>query len=169
MTSLTAEEALLWNDTTSQRWRSLLEEHPEALTMPCDIREGTLVRDLLQHIVGAELRYAERLMGDPVTDYAAIPKTNVTELFDMHDFAMAKYRTLVEDESYDWAREVEMETRSQGTLVALRRSVLFHALMHSVRHYAQLATLLRQKGIPAEFPMDYFLVSARAAEPPASF
>lgn len=161
MTSLTAEEAILWNDTTSQRWRTLLEKHPEALRFACDIRESTLVRDLLQHIVGAELRYAERLMGDPVTDYADIPKMTIEELYGVHDFAIAKFRTLVEDDSYDWSRELEMDTRSEGTLIAPRRAVLFHALMHSLRHYAQLATILRHKGIPAGFEMDYFLVSAR--------
>lgn len=161
MTSLTAEEAILWNDTTSQRWRTLLEQHPEALRMPCDVRGGQLVRDLLQHIVGAELRYAERLMGDPVTEYADIPKMTVEELYGVHDFALAKFRTLTEDDSYDWSRELEMETRSEGSLIAPRRAVLFHALMHSIRHYAQLATLLRHKGIVADFQMDFFMVTAR--------
>lgn len=161
MTSLTAEEAILWNDTTAQRWRTLLEKHPETLSFPCDIRGGSTVRDLLQHIFAAELRYAERLNDEPVTDYADIPRSSVSELFSIHDFAIAKYRTITEDESYDWLRELEMATRSAGTLIAKRRAVLFHALMHSIRHYAQLATIVRQKGIAVDFEGDYFLVSAR--------
>lgn len=163
MTSLTAEEAIHWNDASAQRWRFLLEKHPQALNFACDIREGAQVRDLLQHIVGAELRYAERLSDEPVTDYAQIPKATVAELFDTHDFAIAKLRTLLEDDSFDWQREINMQTRSEGALLAMRRAVLFHALFHSIRHYAQLATIVRRQGIPADFLMDYFLISARRA------
>jgi uncharacterized damage-inducible protein DinB len=35
---------------------------------------------------------------------------------------------------------------------------LFHALLHSVRHYGQLATLARQHGVAPDWPMDYLFM-----------
>jgi len=41
--------------------------------------------------------------------------------------------------------------------------VLFHALLHGIRHYAQLATLVRQHGIKPEWPMDYLFMGMERA------
>lgn len=163
MTSLTAEEVLNWNDTTAKRWRALLEKHPEALTLPCDVRGSATVADLLQHIVAAELRYAQQLSSEPVTDYADIPKSTVAELFQTHDLAMSKYRALNADSSYNWDEDFKVVTRSEGVLIAPRRTCLFHGLLHGIRHYAQLATLLRHEGIIADWPMDYIFMNVRRA------
>ena len=70
---LTGEELLAWVERTSQGWRELVTAHPEALSIPCDVRETHSVGELLQHIVAVELRYAERLHGLPETPYEAIP------------------------------------------------------------------------------------------------
>jgi uncharacterized damage-inducible protein DinB len=163
MTSLTAEEALRWNDTVANQFRTLLSKHPGALSVACDIRGGSTVADFLQHIVAAELRYAERLNNDPVTDHTDIPKSSVEDLFDTHDFAIAKYRSLLENETYEWNIDMEFATK-EGIFVASRRVILFHALLHSLRHYAQLATLLRQAGIATGPSTDYLFMSARRVE-----
>lgn len=162
MTSLTAHEVLHWNDTNTAQWRKLFEKHPEALALPCDIRGSSTVADLLQHIVAVELRYAERLGDEAVTEYDAVPKESITKIFAVHDRAIAKINILLADATYDWQLEIDMETR-QGRLIASRKAVLFHALLHSMRHYAQLATLLRHSGITATWPMDYLMVAARRA------
>jgi uncharacterized damage-inducible protein DinB len=39
-----------------------------------------------------------------------------------------------------------------------RRTLFVHLFMHSVRHYAQLATLVRQHGYPVDFAMDYVIM-----------
>jgi uncharacterized damage-inducible protein DinB len=163
MTSLTAEEVLNWNDSSANRWRSLLTKYPNALSLRCDIRGSSTVADLLQHIVAAELRYAERLHGEPVTDYGDIPKATVNDIFDTHDLAFAKYRDLLENDSYEWHIDVEFPTKD-GLLVAPRRAILFHAMLHSIRHYAQLATLLRHAGITVDWQLDYLFMSARLVE-----
>jgi len=162
VTSLTATEVLRWNDTNTAQWRKLFEKHPEALALPCDIRGSSTVADLLQHIVAVELRYAERLGDEAVTEYDAVPKESLIKIFAVHDRAIAKINILLADATYDWQREIDMETR-QGRLIATRNAVLFHSLLHSMRHYAQLATLLRHSGIAATWPMDYLMVAARRA------
>ena len=91
---LTAQDVLAWNEKTATGWRQLLAEHPELLTQSCDIAGAKTVAELLQHIVAVELRYAERLAGLPVTDYATIPFDSVETIYATHDRAIAIFRQL---------------------------------------------------------------------------
>ena len=152
--ALTATEALEWNDLTAQRWKALLAAHPQALELPCDIYGVLNVRGLLRHIFAVETRYAQRLSGEPVTPYEEIPDGSADLLFDLHDTAAAKYRRLIADSSIDWSEKLEFTTISAGKRTASRRKILFHGLLHSIRHYAQLATLVRKHGIKPDWPMD---------------
>ena len=51
-----------------------------------------------------------------------------------------------------------------GLARASRKTVFFHAMMHSIRHYAQLATLVRQHGFKTSFPMDYLAMDIEKVE-----
>jgi uncharacterized damage-inducible protein DinB len=158
--SLDAETLISWNDMTAQRWRSLLQSHPEALAIPCDIyKTSHTVLDLLHHLIGAELRYAQRAAGVPETASEALP-LEVEAIFDAHDQAIALYRASLADISIDWQREIEFNTLTIGRVKAKRKDVLLHGLLHSIRHYAQLATLVRSHGIKSDWPMDYLFVVA---------
>lgn len=163
MIALTGEELMAWVDKTTIEWQELLEAHPHLLAVPCDIREVKTAGELVQHIVAVQLRYAERLAGRPETAYEAIPYGTVAELYATHVRSMALLRQLLADPGCDWNEELELTTRSMGTLVASRKTVLVHALMHSIRHYAQLATLARQHGVAPKWQMDYLLMGARRA------
>jgi uncharacterized damage-inducible protein DinB len=152
--ALTAGEMLAWLDTTSKHWRALIEEHPEILQLPCDVMGVSTVGGLLQHIVAVELRYAEQLSGLPPTEYAAIPFDSAAAIYATHDRAMKMYRELLASD-LDWDAKFDFVTRSMGPMRASRKTILFHALMHAIRHYAQLATLVRQHGIKPGWQMDY--------------
>lgn len=161
MIALTGEELMAWVDKTASEWQKLLEAHPHLLAVPCDIREVTTVGELLQHIVAVQLRYAERLAGMAETAYDAIPYGTVAELYATHVRSMALLRQLLADPACDWDEELELITRSMGTLAASRKTVFVHALMHSIRHYAQLATLARKHGVAPQWQMDYLSMGAR--------
>jgi len=151
---------MAWVERTSSGWRELLAGHPEALSLSCDIRETTSVAELLQHIVAVELRYAERLAGLPETPYEAVPFGSVGAVYDTHEKAMELLRELEDREQAYWEEWLEFTTRRAGSMRATRRTVFVHLLMHSIRHYAQLATLLRQHGIAPNWQMDYLLMGA---------
>ena len=155
MTVLTADELLAWLEHTSAEWRAFLAGHPEALALPCDVRESTSVADLLLHIVAVELRYAQRLVGQPESSYDELRSDQAEALFAVHDRAMALWREALAATDTDWEEVLEFVTRSAGTLRASRRTVLVHMATHSIRHYAQLATLLRQHGLPTGLGLDY--------------
>jgi uncharacterized damage-inducible protein DinB len=154
---LTAEEILAWNEKTALGWRQLLTSHPELLSQPCDIAGSKTVAELLQHIVAAQLRYAERLAGLPISDYATIPFDSVDSLYAIHDRAIAIFRALIVSDS-NWDEPLEFTTRSRGSLLSNRKTILFHALLHGIRHYAQLATLVRHCGVQPGQPMDYLFM-----------
>ncbi len=159
---LTAEEILAWNDKTAQNWRQLLTNHPDLLTQPCDIAGTKNVAELLQHIVAAQLRYAERLAGLPVSDYATIPFDSVDSVYAIHDRAIAIFQQLFTS-NIDWSEPIDFTTRTMGTLRSDRKTILFHALLHGIRHYAQLASLVRQCGVKPDWPMDYLFMHAEWA------
>jgi len=153
--ALTATELLEWNDETAQRWKALLDAHPAALEFPCDVYGAGTVRGLLRHIFAVETRYAQRLSGEPATAYEQFPEGSAETLFALHDAAVAKYRKLLADPLVAWQETLEFTTLSAGTQSATRKKILFHALLHGIRHYAQLATLVRKNGVQPDWPMDF--------------
>ena len=161
---LPAEDLLAWVEKTAQNWKKLIVEHPESLRVSCDIAGVKSAGELLQHIAAVELRYAERLAGAEETPNEKIPFDSADEIYATHNRAMAMMRELLADGAYDWSQEVEFNTRSLGRLKAARSVILFHSLLHSIRHYAQLATLVRQNGIKPDWPMDYLFMAAQRVE-----
>jgi len=157
---LTLTELLEWNDETAQHWQKLLSVFPEALDLECDIYGARSVRGLLRHIVAVELRYSERLSGEPVTPYEEIPDGSADLLFGLHRQACERFHKLLADESVNWEEKLEFTTLSAGRLSATRKKVLIHAMLHGIRHYAQLATLVRKNGVKPDWPMDFLMSRA---------
>lgn len=163
MTALTSEELMAWVERTTAGWRDLIKQHPEALAIPCDVRETTSVAGLLQHIVAVELRFAQRISGIPETEYDQIPSGSAEEIYATHDQAMALVRELLSNPELQWEESIQFSTRSTGALRATRRVLLVHLFMHSIRHYAQLATLARQHQLKLGWPMDYIFMGVQVA------
>ena len=160
---LSAEELLAWNEKTATGWRQLFVHHPELLTQPCDIAGAKTVAELLQHIVAVQLRYGERLAGLPVSDYANVPFDSVESIYATHDRATKIFQQLLASD-IDWNESIEFPTRSMGQLRSNRKTILFHALLHGIRHYAQLASLVRQYGVKPDWPMDYLFMHAERVQ-----
>jgi len=161
MTALTVDELMAWVENMSSGWRGLLTEYPEALQFPCDIRESSVVGDVVHHIVAVELRYAQRLSGLKESTYDEVPRGPAATLYATHDQAMAVLRDLLSKADVDWEGVLEFSTRSAGTFRATRRTILVHLLMHSIRHYAQLATVVRQNGVKPDWGMDYLMMGIK--------
>jgi len=153
--SLSAQQLLAWNDHTATRWRTFLADQPAALQLPCDISGTHTLAELLRHITVTELRYAELLVGLPPSDYPAIQASTTEQIFDLHDRAFVLFRSALQSPAFDPEQPLEFPTLTQGRRRASGAAVLFHALLHGIRHYAQIGTLARQAGLPNNFPGDY--------------
>jgi uncharacterized damage-inducible protein DinB len=101
---------------------------------------------MLLHIFAVELRYAERLNEVvEVTPYERHTGKPSGELFAMGEQAR---RMLAEYLAHapDLDRVLTFPTLTSGTLSASKRKIAIHMLLHGVRHWAQLATALREAG-----------------------
>jgi uncharacterized damage-inducible protein DinB len=111
---------------------------------------------LLLHIFAVEFRYAERLAGKEVTPYESQPTGSVQELFGIHETATAMYREyLATATDQDLAVVLEFPTRISGILRSSKRKIFAHAMLHGTRHWAQLATALREQGHASDWAHDF--------------
>ncbi len=150
-------ELLAYCEVESHRWRDWFQKNPAALEVKTDIAQTTNAALLVQHIIAVDLRYSQRLLGEPVTDYSALP-TDAPSLFKIADEAFAKFHAfLASAKEKDWKVVLEFPTRSAGTLSASRKKIFIHSLLHSVRHWAQLATALRAAGFKQDWPHDFLM------------
>ena len=69
MRGLSFGELLDYSAEESNHWRDFFTRHPGALDVPCDIAGTKTVRELVLHIVAVQIRYAERLLNMPITEY----------------------------------------------------------------------------------------------------
>ena len=156
MRGLSFGELLDYCAEETNHWRDFFKANPDALDKPCDIAGTKTVREVVLHIVIVQMRYAERLLNLSITEYESLTGKSGTELFllgqksfeDLRSFAVAANDT-------DWDGKLTFPTRTGGTLTASRRKIFIHALLHGVRHWAQLATFLRQQGYRQDWPHDF--------------
>lgn len=147
------DELIEWSDEAAQHWKSYFEANPVVLDLPCGINKAENVQALVRHIWGAEQRWAERLSGLPDQELAT---GSLDALFAMHTYAVELYRELLAApaESWDQSYELKFDWIPPEKRHPSRRKAALHALLHSQRHYAQLATLVRVAGYPARFMGD---------------
>ena len=150
-------EFLAANESETQKWRQWFDKQSASvLDVPLSIALAKNVREFLLHIFAVELRYAERLTGSPVTEYETLPTASVADLFATGDRARRMYRDyLATVDDQDLSRVMEFPTRTAGTIRASKRKMYVHALLHSMRHWAQLATALREAGHPTDWGKDF--------------
>ncbi len=145
--AITLEELLADNEAATEKWQAWFAANPAALDVPCAIYNSGTVRGLLKHIFAVELRHSQRLLGEEVTSYDAIPVGSLDELMVVHAQAMHNLRKFLSSANNTALLEViPLQTVSAGTLHASRRKLFAHILLHSMRHWAQLTSLLREAG-----------------------
>lgn len=155
--ALRLAELLAYCGSESHKWRDWFAKNPTALKVKTDIAQATTAAQLVQHIVAVDLRYAQRLLGEPVTPYDSLP-TDAESLFKIADDAFAKLRSFLDSaKEEDWKVVLEFPTRSAGTLSGSRKKIFIHTLLHSVRHWAQIATALRAEGFKQDWPHDFLM------------
>jgi uncharacterized damage-inducible protein DinB len=162
--AITLEELLVWNDEASKFWKTHLEANPALLELPCDIGGTTNVHGFMRHIWGVELRWSQRIAGLPIMDRDKAPQGPLEALFDMHAEAVRVFRTLLGDQTRNWDDKITLDLNwlPPDAQSFSRRKVAAHALFHSQRHWAQLATLVRAAGFPSGFKGDVLFSSALA-------
>ena len=153
---ISLEELLAWNDEAAIVWKNHLEINPMLLDLPCDIGGTESVKQFVRHIWGAELRWARRLAALTPQDKEKMPAGPLDALFDLHRQALEIFRNLLSATEKSWGEPfiLQFDWIPPEERTVSRRKVAAHALFHSQRHYAQLATLVRTAGYPLNFKGD---------------
>ena len=162
MSGLSFLELLRYNQQETERWHQFLSKQgPAALDIPVDLGQGKTVRDLLLHMFGVELKYAERLSGGTLTKPGDLSTNTIDEIFGIATTAQGKIKTYLKTATEsDLNGKITFPTLSAGEQTASRRKVLGHALVHSLRHWAQLTTEMRRRGHKAEWHHDFLFTDA---------
>ena len=151
--SVSMEELMQYTSWEREKWHAFLTKHGEdALKLsagPNGDGRITTAGDVVKHIFGAELRYVQRLTGQPVSDLADHSTTDVEELFQLAKRSRQALRELLPTiQDWDQPRELKI---LEYTVHASPRKIVTHVLLHEIRHWAQLATLWRLNGMREEF------------------
>ncbi len=147
---------ITWADEEARTWQEFFRAHPEALELKSNIAHTETVRGLLAHIAGVEYLYTERIRGIVRTNYDELLERAQADPFGMGEEARRWFREFL-GSSDDAALDTVMTfgTLTVGQFAATRRKMLAHAALHGIRHWAQLATLIRQHGFAGPGKHDF--------------
>jgi uncharacterized damage-inducible protein DinB len=159
---LTFTELLDYTERETARWEEWLRQTDfTVLELPIAAPPRESVRQLIAHIFIVEHRYADRLHGEEPVSYESFPDRTVEEVFAIHRSARPKLtRWVAQADEAQLAEELTFPTLSAGVFTASKRKIVAHALMHGIRHWAQIATVLRQAGHPQPWGHDLLFSDA---------
>ena len=110
----------------------------------------TTIGGLIRHIFSSELRYSERIAGVPLTDTSTVAIDDPTALFLLAAVGRSSFMGIIENlPAAEWTEPFEFPLLN-STVRSTPRKVVLHVLTHEIRHWAQVATLLRLQGWVAE-------------------
>ena len=154
---LELDELLRHNQEETERWRQFFAATPAALDVPMDMADMKTVRGALLHIFLVEQLYIERLSGIARErfSYDDFPAETLDQLFAYHELALTEYRKLLDSYTEEqWNEAVEFKARV-ASITASRRKIFLHVFLHSMRHWAQVAMVLRQAGFKQDWQHDF--------------
>ena len=148
--SLPIDHLLDYTDWQRATWHAWFQNHEAsalaASTGPNGDGRFTTVGALVRHIFSAELRYVERIRGTELTDAAAVPTTEEARLFAFGATGRLQLRALLASYPVEaWDTPIDIPLLNK-TVRLTPRKILLHVVTHEIRHWAQVATLLRQEG-----------------------
>ena len=161
MLNLGYEELLRYTNEERQKWHDWLLAHPAAMDAPVQ-PEGRLptVGKLIDHILLGERRFLQRLTDVPVAETTGLTGNNVPPLFAYGASVRRELEQYVSTLGEDEADQSRTFVIRDQTWNLTPRKMLFHVLLHEIRHWAQIALAVRLAGF--EPPGNHDLLFSRA-------
>ena len=142
---------LAYTDYLAKRWINYFQQHPEALEVDLGGKAGS-IRNLVGHIFQVEEYFAGRLLQQEMPRPKSEPLP-LEKLEQIHQQAQEKFTQYVTSVSEEELRR----TQAFGPVTVSSRKVLTQAVLHSIHHWAQVAMVVRQAGLPTEKPQDIII------------
>jgi uncharacterized damage-inducible protein DinB len=156
--ALRYETLLEFTSTEHHRWHDWFLEHPEAWAVPFATGRMATTGGVVTHIFAVELRYAQRLLDQEVTQWEDFRQTSIEDVFELGDNARAQlvdFLTSAPESELD--RVLTFQTLTAGTITASKHKIASNIFLHGIRHWGQIATVLRQNGFADQWPHDMLL------------
>jgi uncharacterized damage-inducible protein DinB len=158
---LSIDELLRHSAEERDRWRRWFATNPGALeTVVQPVGRYPTVGKLIDHILLVERRHLQRLHGVPLSTATGLTGNNAAPLFDYGASVrreLEQYIRGLDGEEADVVRTFEV-LGQQWPMTP--RKLLFHILLHEMRHWAQIALAVRVAGL--EPPGEHDLFHSRA-------
>jgi uncharacterized damage-inducible protein DinB len=153
--NLTIDELLNYTDEERARWREWFAgKNDEPLKIKLESTTTPTVGALIIHMAWAEGFYAFWMQGDVIDENSPfavenkdIPADQTAAIFGFAGKTRKAMRDFTDRASAeDWERIYE--TRGRGIeLKGSARKLIAHILVHEIRHWAQVAISVREKGL----------------------
>lgn len=159
--NISYDELLRYSNDEREKWRGWLLAHPEALEAA--VQPGgrfATVGKLIDHIFLVERRHLQRLADDRLSEATGLTGSNVLPLFDYGASVRRELDQMVRglsDEEADEPRTFIVRDREHRMTP---RKLLFHVLLHELRHWAQIALAVRVAGLEPPGDHDLFYSTA---------
>ena len=159
---LAFDKLIEYEEEETQKWEKWLRaQSPKALEVPVGTGDTATVRGLIWHICAVEYRHAQRLLGEPAASPEELQKDSLEAIFRLGDTARMKLTSFLAGATDAVLNGViTFDTRRAGTVTTSRRKLLVHVLLHGIRHWAQIATALRQAGYAQDWQHDFLFTEA---------
>jgi uncharacterized damage-inducible protein DinB len=160
--ALRYETLLELTSTEQHRWHDWFVERPQAWAVPFATGRMATIGGVVTHIFTVELRYAQRLLDREVTAWEDFRQTSIDDVFELGDNArglLVQFLTSAPDSELD--RVLTFQTLTAGTVTASKHKIASNVFLHGIRHWGQIATVLRQKGFADQWPHDLLLSDIR--------
>lgn len=161
MLNLTYNELLHYTGEERAKWRRYFVQHPDAIETPLQ-PAGRLptVGKMIDHIFLVERRHLQRLRSELLSNETGLTGNNAPPLFDYGASVRRELEQYVVDLDEDVAGQVRtFEVREQQWPMTSRK-LLFHILVHEIRHWAQIALAVRLAGLEPPGDHDLFYSTA---------
>lgn len=148
--------------TEDHRWHDWFVERPKAWAVPFATGRMATVGGVVMHIFAVELRYSQRLLDQEVTQWEDFRQTSIEDVFELGDNARAELvEFLTNAPEAELDRVLTFKTLTAGLISASKHKIASNIFLHGIRHWGQVATVLRQNGFADQWSHDMLLSSIR--------
>jgi uncharacterized damage-inducible protein DinB len=159
--NISYDELLRYSNEERDKWRGWLLAHPQALETA--VQPGgrfATVGKLIDHIFLVERRHLQRLAAETPAETTGLTGNNVLPLFDYGASVRRELEQLVRELDDDEADEPRTFLVRNRDYQMTPRKLLFHVLLHEIRHWAQIALAVRVAGLDPPGDHDLFFSAA---------
>ena len=154
LSAVSIEELLADFESTTAKWKGFFAANPAAADVATDIAGSDTIGGLVSHIYMAAVRSSERLLGEPLGDFKGTAR-NLAGAWELERKATAnlqRFLATANDAALD--EVLRFTTKAAGEVAVSRRKLCLHIFVHTIRHWAQIGTIVRQQGYPPDWAQD---------------